>query len=122
MRVGTLAGSDAVSLPLQRAGADIYEVQDITQNLMKLEGHRLDCVVDDRPVLRAALEVYCGKDLRRRDQFYFADAAFGPATEYRLMVSRRYPGSRDLLEKFNAGLRKLKTTGEYQRLLKQHGM
>lgn len=122
VRVGTLAGSDAVSQPLQKAGALIEEVQAVEQNLRKLEVDRIDCIIDDRPVLYTALVAYCGHDSQRLDRFYFAERSFGSATDYRLMVSMRYPDARNLLARFNAGLRKIKTSGDYQKILRKYGL
>jgi polar amino acid transport system substrate-binding protein len=122
LRVGTLAGSDAIAAPLRRAGIEVEEVQVVEQNLKKLETGRIDCVIDDRPVLFLALARSYPEGSGRRSQFWFADTAFGPAAEYKLLVSRKYPGSEELLERFNTGLRRIKQSGEYQRILKKYGM
>lgn len=122
LRIGTLAGSDAVSAPLRQSGALVEEVQSVDQNLRKLEADRIDCIIDDRPVLYAALVAYCAGDAQRLGRFYFAERPFGSATDYRLMVSMRYPDARVLLARFNAGLRKIKANGEYQKILRKYGL
>ncbi len=121
-RIGTLAGSDAIVLPLRQAGADVEEVQTVEQNIKKLELNRLDVVIDDRPVLFMATRKYCGSDAAKLSQFHFTDKDFGSNKEYKLMVSRKYPGSRKLLSKLNAGLKAIKASGEYQKILKKHGL
>ncbi len=122
LRVGTLAGSDAVSLPLRKAGALIEEVQSVEQNLRKLEADRIDCIIDDRPVLYAALVAYCAGDAQRLAGFHFSERPFGSPTDYRLMVSTRFPDTRELLARFNMGLRKIKANGEYQKILRKYGL
>jgi polar amino acid transport system substrate-binding protein len=121
-KVGIIAGGDAVKLPLQKIGSDVEEVQNVDQNIMKLESNRLDCVIEDKPVLYQALKKVYGSDLDKLNQFQFVERGFGETTEYRLLVSRKYPNSKDLLEKFNAGLRKIKVSGRYQKILKKYGM
>lgn len=122
LTVGTLAGSDAISGPLRKAGIHVEEVQGVQQNLQKLEGHRIDCVIDDKPVLFQALAKHYPADSGRRNQFWFAEGGFGPATEYKLLVSKKDPRARELLEKFNAGLRRIKQNGEFERILKKFGL
>lgn len=122
LRIGTLAGSDAVALPLRQAGALVEEVQSVGQNLQKLEADRIDGIIDDRPVLYAALAAHCAGDPQRMDRFYFAERPFGHATEYRLMVSTRFPDSRRLLARFNTGLRKIRASGDYQKILRKFGL
>lgn len=121
-RIGTLAGSDAVNLPLRHLGAEVEEVQTVEQNLKKLEAGRLDAVIDDRPVLFMATKKYCGNDAEKLGKFYFANKGFGNTTEYKLMVSQRYPNAKGLLVKFNTGLKAIIASGEYQKILKKYGM
>jgi polar amino acid transport system substrate-binding protein len=120
--IGTLAGSDAINLPLRHSRASVEEVQTVEQNLKKLEAYRLDAVIDDRPVLFLATKKYCGTDAEKLSQFYFSEKGFGSTTEYKLMVSRKYPNSRELLVKFNTGLKLIKASGEYQKILKKYGL
>lgn len=40
---------------------------------------------------------------------------------FHLLISRIYPGSKELTEKFNRGLRALKESGEYHKILKRYG-
>lgn len=121
-RIGTLAGSDALILPLRDAGADVEEVQAVEQNIKKLELNRLDVVIDDRPVLFMATKKFCGSDVAKLSQFHFTDKDFGSNKEYKLMVSKKYPGSRELLNKLNTGLKAIKASGEYQKILKKYGL
>jgi polar amino acid transport system substrate-binding protein len=121
-RVGIVAGTDAVKFPLQKIGCLIEEVQTSEQNLKKLETGRLDAVIDDRAVLLHALKTLYGSDPAKLSPFRFMKKSFGAASNYRLMVSRRYPHAKELLERFNAGLKKLKATGEYKAILKKFGL
>lgn len=122
LRVGLLAGSDALKLPLLKAGVSVAEVQKVDQNIRKLEAGRLDCVIEDFPVIVHALRKTLGSDAARLEQFYFTERGFGNTVAYRLLVSRKYPRAEELLERFNEGLRKIKADGEYQKILKKYGM
>ena len=118
---GLIAGADAVKLPLQKMEINAVEVQTVDQNIRKLESDRIDCLIEDRPVIYQALKNVFGSDTGKLDQFQFMEKGFGDATEYKLLVSMKYPDARELLEKFNAGLKKIKASGEYQKILKRHG-
>ena len=121
LTIGIIAGADAVKLPLQKMEINAVEVQTVDQNIRKLESDRIDCLIEDRPVIYQALKNVFGSDTGKLDQFQFMEKGFGDATEYKLLVSMKYPDARELLEKFNAGLKKIKASGEYQKILKRHG-
>ena len=121
-KVGIVVGTDAVKFPLQKVGCVPDEVQNADQNLKKLEMGRLDCVVDDKAVLYQAVKTAYGTTPEKMTQFRFTVKGFGEASNYRLMVSMKYPNAKELLEKFNAGLKKIKADGEYKTILKKYGM
>lgn len=121
-RIGIIAGADAIRLPLQQIGADVEEVQNVDQNIKKLASARLDCVIDDRPVLFQALRKTYGSEVDKLNGFRFSERGFGETTTYCLLVSRKYPNAKALLQKFNAGLKQIKAGGAYQKILKNHGM
>jgi polar amino acid transport system substrate-binding protein len=121
-RVGIVAGTDAVKFPLQKIGCVPSETQSGDQNMQKLALDRLDMVIDDKAVLFQSLKNVFGSDPAKMAQFRFTKVGFGEASNYRLMVSKTYPGSKELLEKFNAGLKKIKSGGEYKNILKKYGM
>jgi polar amino acid transport system substrate-binding protein len=121
-KVGTLLGSDAINAPLRRTGASVEEVQTAEQNLVKLAMDRVDFVVDDQLVLQYTVRETYGFAPGKGNLFDFVDNGFGPATDYHLMVSRRYPQAKELLSRFNAGLRKVVASGQYARILKKYGL
>jgi ABC-type amino acid transport substrate-binding protein len=106
----------------QTCGGDVEEVQAIEQNLKELEMDRLDGVFDNRPLLFLATKKFCGTDTEKLSRFHFTDKGFGTTMEYKLMVSRKFPNARELLVKFNAGLKLIAASGEYQKILKKYGM
>ena len=121
-KVGTLLGSDAINVPLRRAGATVEEVESIEQNLVKLAMDRLDFVADDQLVLLNAVRSTYGFDPGKENLFDFNEMRIGAGTDYHLMVSRRYPQAKELLSRFNAGLKKLVDSGQYEKILKKYGL
>jgi len=122
LKVGGLLGSDVINLPIKEAGGLLEEVQSVDQNITKLALDRIDLVIDDRPVLFQAVKKASGADPAKLGTFAFADKGFGATTEYRLMVSRKYPQAGPLLARFNAGLKKITTSGLYRKILKKYGL
>jgi polar amino acid transport system substrate-binding protein len=121
-KVGSLLGSDAVNQPLRRAGALVEEVQSVEQNLVKLALDRLDFVVDDQLVLAHAVRQTYGFDPGKDALFDFNDKGVGASTDYHLMVSRKYPQAKELLKRFNAGLKRLVASEQYQKILRKYGL
>ena len=120
--IGIVAGTDAVKIPLQKMGCEPVEVQNVDRYLQYLESDRLDLVIDDRAVIYQALKKYYSSEPDKMNQFRLIKVGFGVGAEYRLMVSTKYPNTKELLEKFNTGLNKIKASGQYKKILKKYGM
>jgi hypothetical protein len=58
------------------------------------------------------VEFAYGATPEKMSQFCFTFKGFGEASNHRLMVSMKYPNAKELQEKCNAGLKKIKTSGE----------
>jgi polar amino acid transport system substrate-binding protein len=121
-KVGTLLGADALNGPLRRTGATVEEVESVEQNLVKLAMDRIDFVADDQLVLLGAVRTAYGFDPGRNTLFDFNEIRMDSGTDYHLMVSRKYPHAKELLERFNAGLKKLVASGQYGKILKKYGL
>lgn len=120
--VGIVVGSDAVKNPLMQAGARAEEAPSDEVNLKKLEADRVDFVIDDMAVLSMAVKAAYGANPEKMAEFRSLKQPFGVVTGYRLMVSRKYPNAKVLLERFDAGLAKIQANGTYKAILKKYGM
>jgi polar amino acid transport system substrate-binding protein len=117
--VGTTFGSKAVTEPLRRVGVPVEETASVDQSLVKLEKGRIDFVVDERIVLIDAIRRLYP---RGADAFVFLERNFLEHREYRVLVSRRHPDARTLLERFNAGLAKIRADGTIDRIRASFGL
>lgn len=119
-RIGMTAGTEAVKTPLEKAGAIVEESQTQDQLVKKLEQERLDFIIDDRTVIRSAINaLYQGS---AQDLFGFIDKPFGKPASFRLMASKARPDSAALVEKFNEGLKKIRSNGSYDDILSRYGL
>lgn len=119
-RIGITAGTDAVKNPLERAGAIVEESQTQDQLVKKLEQDRLDFIIDDRAVIRSAIDaLYRGS---ARDLFGFIEKPFGQPASFRLMASKTNPDGTVLLEKFNEGLGKIRADGSYDGIVSRYDL
>ncbi len=113
--VGVVAGTDAVTQPLARAGVTVIEVQDPMQLVKMLEAGRLDFAIDDELVFARALTEAAARGISTLPE------PFGNRCEFRLMVSREYPGAEALLERFNRGLSAIRGSGEAAAIAGKYG-
>jgi len=119
-RVGIVANTEPIKLPVKKAGGIIEEVPSSEKNIKKLEYGRLDFYIDDRAVIFQSInEIYNKKEIKK---FVLLDEKFGEENEFKLMVSKKYPNSDKILKQFNKGLRLIKQNGEYQNILNKYGM
>jgi polar amino acid transport system substrate-binding protein len=116
--VGTTAGTKAVSEPLRKAGVAVEETDTIDLSLLKLDRGRIDFVVEERIVLIDAVRRLFPRGAAR---FAFLERGFLDTRGYRLLVSRKYPGARVLLERFNAGLAAIIDNGTADRIRAEFG-
>ena len=119
MNVLIVAGSDAVKKMLEEAGAKVVESQQIDAGLKMLEATRVDAIVEDQAVLFKALSAF-PED--KKATFIYADKPFGDKTDYRLMSSLTYPDGKKLMDQFNAGLTKIRDSGELGNIQKKYGL
>ncbi|MBN2811431.1 MAG: transporter substrate-binding domain-containing protein [Spirochaetales bacterium] len=120
LAVGVVRGSDAVKLAAERAGAVVSEVDRPRQNIGKLHLGRIDAYLDDYAVLAYAIQgdrskAYAG-------EIVIHEKPFGESKRFRLMVSRKYPESGDLLSRFNNGLAAIRSNGLYKEILDKYGL
>lgn len=118
--VGIVAGTDAIRIPLERAGARVEVVQNADQNLRKLLAGRIDFYIDDKAVVAAGLRKGFTQD--KSAELLFLDQDFGEKNDFRIMVSLKYPNSKDLLDKVNEGLRRIRQSGEWNRISGNYGL
>ena len=119
MTVLIVAGSDAVKTMLEQAGALVVESQRIELGLKMLDANRVDAIVEDQVVLFRALSSLSEE---MQALFVYAEKFFGAKTEYRLMSSLTYPNGKVLLEQFNAGLARIRDSGELTSIQKSYGL
>lgn len=114
--VGITAGTDAVKNQLAAAGVTVEESQTPEQLVKKLAAGRIDFAIDDRVVLFLACKAETGT------AFTFLEKPFGTDSEFRLMVSKKYPDAAGILAKFNAGLAAIKKDGSLAAILAKYGL
>lgn len=113
--VGTTAGSNAVKYPLAAAGIRVVEAQTQEQLAALLESGRIDFVVEERLVIREMARAF------GEANFTVMDIPFWAGNEYRLMVSKRYPGALDKLERINNALAEIAEDGTLGEILSRFG-
>jgi len=118
--VGIVTGTDAIRLPLEKIGVLIEEVPGVEQNLQKLKYGRIDFYIDDKAVISQALNQ--GYTAEQVAEFAFSENDFGGKNDFKIMISLKYPNSKELTERINEGLRKIKETGEYTKILAKYGL
>ncbi len=115
------AVNDFWYLPLfEKAGLQVNAVPSIDQSLKMLHAGRIDLFPEEENTAW-----YLIRKLFPGDERLFATLpqAFqepGVTNKLSLMVSRAYPGSKDLIEKFNAGLAAIRRTGVYRKILEEY--
>ena len=117
-RIGVISGSFLVAT-LENAGLDFEPTTSIDQSIHKLVAGRLDFFIDDRLVLHDSIQRLYPNNTQ---QFRFLSRPFGKKTPTGLLVSRSYPGAKEILEKFNQGLAIIKQNGEYDRIIQKYHM
>ena len=99
-----------------KEGVDAFYTPDETSGLKMLQKGRIDLFVLNRMVGWYFINANFGKE---KDKFHILDKPLS-VNPQRLMVSRTYPGTRLLLERFNAALAKIKAGDEIKLILKKH--
>jgi len=118
--VGIIAGTDAIKVPLRKVGITVEEVPTAYQNLKKLQSHRIDFYIDDRAVIIQALRThFSGNKLA---EFLLLDDSFGGSNDFKIMTSKKYPNSHEILKKINEGLKTIKNDGTLDRISGEYGL
>jgi polar amino acid transport system substrate-binding protein len=112
MRVALLPGAPAEA-KLREAGVTVVIGDSMERNIAMLLAGRLDFVVDDVLALKDAIEGGFPKD---KDRLKFLDKPFNKVA-VGLIVSKSMPNARSLLDSFDAALKAMKASGEYDRLM-----
>ncbi len=118
--VGIVTGTDAVRLPLVRMGVRVEEVPGAAQNLRKLAAGRIDFYIDDKAVIHQALKQSFSAE--QIAEFAFSENDFGVKNDFKIMISLKYPNSRETLAKIDEGLNRIAETGEYNNILAKYGL
>ena len=60
--------------------------------------------------------------LEQMGEFAFLDQDFGDKNEFKVMISNRTHDSKELIAKLNQGIRKIKESGEHEKILAKYGL
>ncbi len=118
--VGIVTGTDAIRLPLEKMGGKVEEVPGTEQNLKKLAAGRIDFYIDDKAVIYQALQQ--GYTPEQKAEFLFSEKDFGERNDFKIMISLKYPNSKEIMAKINEGLHKIKESGEQKSILAKYGL
>lgn len=114
-RIGCISGSFLYPL-LEKAGLRYEPTTTLDQSIKKLVAGRIDLIIDNRDVIFDAIQrLY-------PDEISYFKVLPKPLekTPTALLVSRTYPDSKTILEKFNKGLSIIKQNGEYDRIINEY--
>lgn len=102
----------------EKIGMKLEKTNGLDLSIKKLQAKRIDFIVDEKMSL-----VYLIQKLFLEDaaNFKFLDISYGEKMPNGLIVARKYPNSKDLLVKFNSGLKKIKQNGIYYKIEKKYG-
>lgn len=117
--VGTTAGSKAVSAPLEAAGVRVEETAELFLSIRKLAAGRIDFVVDERNAIVHSLRTLVPGESAR---FRFIERNFSGRMDYRLLVSKEYPDTLELLERFDQGIETIRSNGTLQVIYDRRGI
>ena len=115
-RIGGLSGS-WWETDLKKAGLIYHVVTTIDQSIRQLELGRIDFCIGSEAVFHDTIQRVLPNHAHH---FGRLSQSFWPEDANAVLVSRTYPGARELLGRFNKGLAVIKQNGEYSRLLKRY--
>ena len=101
---------------LRGAGVEFLPQENVEQSFQMLKAGRIDFIIDEVSVGYANIRKFLPDEVAH---FKTLPRPYGDRKISGLLVSRAYPGGKDLLKRFNDGLRQLKASGEYDQILKQ---
>lgn len=120
LSIGIVSGTDAIKNPLEKAGVRVEDVATADQNLKRLQAGRIDLYIDDKAVIIQALKRTF--NAQQMGEFAFLDQDFGDKNEFKVMISNRTHDSKELIAKLNQGIRKIKESGEHEKILAKYGL
>lgn len=96
-----------------------FEVGNMEQMLSMLKAKRIDMVIDEKAALYHQIKKSYPGEINK---FKILSVSYGEKMSNVLIVSKKYKNSQGILKKFNEGLKKLKASGEYDKLIKKNNM
>lgn len=96
-----------------------YPANSIEEAFRMLNAGRTDFVIENQTAGYYSINRIFPNDSKK---FKVLDKHFGESTSNAILVSRTYPNSDKILERFNQGLAKIKVNGTYDALVKKHNM
>lgn len=117
-RIGGLRGS-FFEKDLNRAGIEYDATTTTEQSIQKLAAGRIDLYLENSVVAYDTIRRLYPDEV---ESFKMLAKPFGKKIPNVLLVSKKHPESRELLIKFNDGLRIIKENGEYGRLIEKYHM
>jgi polar amino acid transport system substrate-binding protein len=115
-KFGVISGSFAEP-QLKQLGIGYNSVTTVDQLVQMLELGRFDIYVDDEATIFDAVNRLFPAEAAK---FRALTTPFGARTPNGVMVSRSYPNSAAILQRFNEGLAKINKTGEYDKILAKY--
>jgi polar amino acid transport system substrate-binding protein len=118
-KIGGLLGS-WYEPNFKAAGLQVEYVAGIEQNVEKLALGRVDLIIEEENSVNYLIREKYPEDA---DQFATLEKPLeqsGVVNDLSLMVSRGYPKSAELLQKFNAGLAAIRANGTYKQILEKY--
>jgi len=117
-RVGILNGSFAEER-IKQAGIQYNTITTVDQAIKMLYSGRIDFYIDDQVVIYDSIKRIFPKEVR---YFTVLDNPFDEAKQNYVMISKKYPNSSKILERFNYGLNVIKKNGEYERIIQKYNL
>jgi len=90
---------------------------DIHQSFDHLKSGKIDLIIENENVTNQIIKKYYPADEKN---FKTLEKSYGEKRLYYLIVSRKYKNSNEILQKFNKGLKKIKTNGQYDKIIKKY--
>jgi polar amino acid transport system substrate-binding protein len=113
--IGMTTGSDAITVPLREIGAKVETTETIDLSMKKLQSGRIDFLIEDSYVINELLKQYRDNQIVvLKKQILFLDR------DYCLMATKNNSNSSEIINLFNKGIRKIKSTGEYRRIIEKY--
>ena len=116
--IGGIRGGFYESI-LKHKGINFEGTNSIEQSLNKLKIGRVDLCIGGKLVLYDAVNTFFPEDIKK---FKVLGQSFGEKTHAYLMISKSYPRSEKIREKFNHGLSQLIKSGDYIQLINKYNL